>query len=144
MRTRTVAELLESALAVLEEDPGQALTLAREAARRQPDAESFYVLGLASCETEDSEAGLDALRMAVKLDAEHVDAWVALGRELFDVCEEEEAQAALLTALRLELMARWPSFPPWHGRVMSFGSAFTRVNRWPGRPPWCCSCRTVR
>lgn len=103
MRTRTVAELLESALAVLEEDPGQALTLAREAARRQPDAESFYVLGLASCETEDSEAGLDALRMAVKLDAEHVDAWVALGRELFDVCEEEEAQAALLTALRLDV-----------------------------------------
>ncbi len=101
-RTRPVEELREDALGLLEEDPGKALSLAREALGRQPDAESFYVCGLALCETEEVEEGIDALRMAVKLDAEHVDAWVALGRELFDACEFEEAQGVLLTALRLD------------------------------------------
>lgn len=101
-RPRPVEELREEALELLEDDPGRAVTLAREALGRQPDAESFYVCGLALCETEEPEEGIDALRMAVKLDPDHVDAWVALGRELFDACEFDEAQGILLTALRLD------------------------------------------
>ena len=100
--TRSVDDLRESALEMLEEDPGRALSLAREALARQPDAESFYVCGLALCETDDPEEGLDALRMAVKLDEGHVDAWVALGRVLFDACAFDESQGVLLTALRLD------------------------------------------
>ncbi len=103
MKPRSVADLLELAYSLVDEDPERAVALARDAVRRQPDAEGFYVLGLACCAVEDAVGGLDALRMAVKLDPEHVDAWVALGRELFDACEEEEAQGALLTALRLEV-----------------------------------------
>lgn len=101
-RSRAVEELREEALSLLDEDPGRALTLAREALNRQPDAESFYVCGLALCEAEEPDEGLEALRMAVKLDSAHVDAWVALGHELFDACEFEEAQTALLAALRLD------------------------------------------
>lgn len=101
-RSRPAEALREEALELLEDDPGRALGLARKALDQLPDAESFYVLGLALCETEDVEEGTEALRMAVKLDAAHVDAWVALGRELFDACAFEEAQGALRDALRLD------------------------------------------
>lgn len=101
-KSRPVEDIREEALELLDEDPTRALALAREALGRQPDAESFYVCGLALCETDEAEEGVDAFRMAVKLDQEHVDAWVALGRELFDACEFEEAQGVLLTALRLD------------------------------------------
>ncbi len=100
--TRSVEDLREQALDLLEDDPAQSLALAREALTRQPDAESFYVCGLALCEGEDTDEGLEALRMAVKLDESHTDAWVALGRELFGSCEFEEARTALITALRLD------------------------------------------
>jgi predicted Zn-dependent protease with MMP-like domain len=101
-RGRSVERLREEALDLLAEDPGQALALAREALNRQPDAESFYVCGLALCEADEAGEGLEALRMAVKLDDGHVDAWVAIGRELFDGCEFEESRGVLLTALRLD------------------------------------------
>ncbi|MDP2313010.1 MAG: metallopeptidase family protein [Pseudomonadota bacterium] len=101
-RTRSVAELREQALGLLDEDPRRALLLAREALSRQPDAESFYVCGLTLCESDEGEEGMAALRMAVQLDDEHVDAWVALGHELFDACEFEEARGILLNALRLD------------------------------------------
>ncbi len=101
-RRRSVEELREQSLALLEEDPRRALSLAREALSRQPDAESFYVCGLALCESDESEEGLDALRMAVQLDPEHADATVALGCELFDACEFDEARGILLNALRID------------------------------------------
>lgn len=87
---------------MLERDASRALTLAREALGRQPDAESFYVYGLASCECDEVEEGINALRRAVQLDAAHVEAWVALGRELHDICEFDQSQVVLLTALRLD------------------------------------------
>lgn len=101
-RSRSVPELREQALGLLDEDPRRALTLAREALGRQPDAESFYVCGLALCVSDETQEGLDALRMSVQLDAEHVDAMVALGRELYDACEFDEARGILLNALRLD------------------------------------------
>ncbi|MFZ5477808.1 MAG: metallopeptidase family protein [Myxococcota bacterium] len=101
-RQKSVEQLREDALSALEEDPSRAVQLAREALNRQPDAESFYVCGVALCESGELEEGLEALRMAVQLDGEHVDAWVALGRELFDGCEFEDARGALLAALRLD------------------------------------------
>ena len=55
-RRRSVEELREQALGLLDEDPRRALTLAREALSRQPDAESFYVYGLALCESDETEA----------------------------------------------------------------------------------------
>lgn len=101
-RRPSVDDLREEALAALETDPTHALRLAREALRRQPDAESFYVCGIALCEAGESSEGTEALRMAVQLDGEHVDARVALGRELFDACDFEEARTVLLAALRLD------------------------------------------
>jgi predicted Zn-dependent protease with MMP-like domain len=101
-RPKSVEQLREDALAALEEDPPRAVQLAREALNLQPDAESFYVCGLALCESGDAEEGIEALRMAVQLDPDHVDAWVGLGRELFDGCQFEDARGALLAALRLD------------------------------------------
>lgn len=101
-RSRTITELREQALGLLDEDPRRALALAREALGRQPDAESFYVCGLALCVSDETQEGLDALRMSVQLDGDHVDAMVALGRELFDSCEFEESRGILLNALRLD------------------------------------------
>lgn len=103
MRSRpSLFQLRERALELLEEDPTEALRLAREALRRQPDAESHYVLGLALCENDAGEEGATALRTAVDLEPTHVDAWVALGRECFDTLMLDEASSALLTALRLD------------------------------------------
>ncbi len=99
-RRPSVQQLREQSLDALESDPGQAVELAEEALRRQPDAESFYVMGLALCESGRTDDGLDALRMTVQLEDDHVDGWVALGRELFDACEFDEARTALLAALR--------------------------------------------
>jgi predicted Zn-dependent protease with MMP-like domain len=101
-RARSVDDIRDEALMLLEENPAQALSLAREALNRQPDAESFYVVGLALSAADEPEEGIESLRMAVKLDEGHVDAWVALGRELFDACDFEEARGTLLTALRLD------------------------------------------
>ena len=103
MRRRpTVDELREQALEALETDPRRAVTLAREALNRKPDAEGFFVCGLALCDAGECAEGVEALQMAVQLDADHVEAWVALGRELFDTYDFEEARMALLTALRLD------------------------------------------
>lgn len=101
-RTRTVEELRDEALALLEDEPGRALALAREALDRLPDAESFFVCGVALANAEELEEGIEALQMAVKLDAGHVDAWVRLARALFDQCEFEEARMAVAAALRLD------------------------------------------
>lgn len=92
----------EEALALLESDPARAVTLAREALGQLPDAESFFVCGLALCNAGDMDEGIAALHSAVELDPDHLDAWVALGRELFDDCQFEEARIALLSALRLD------------------------------------------
>lgn len=101
-RRPSVEDLRDEALAHLEMDPARAVQLAREALNRQPDAESFFVCGLALCTAGEADEGVEALRMAVQMDPDHVDGWVALGRELFDGCEFEEARTSLLAALRLD------------------------------------------
>jgi predicted Zn-dependent protease with MMP-like domain len=102
MRRQTVDQMREEALATIETDPDRAVKLAREALNRQPDAESFYVCGIALCEAGEPDEGAEALRMAVQLDAGHVDARAALARELFESCDFEEARLAILETLRLD------------------------------------------
>ena len=103
MRNRpTVSQLRERALELVEEDPEQSQHLAREAVRRQPDAESHYVLGIVLCDTDSTDEGIAALRTAVELEPTHAEAWVALGREWFDSLLLEEAREALRAALRVD------------------------------------------
>lgn len=98
----TVEDLKDEALAVLFEDPDRAVALARDALRRRPDADGFYVCGIALCEAGDVEEGMSALRMAMELDPGHVDAISALAREEFDACEFDEACALVSELLRTD------------------------------------------
>jgi predicted Zn-dependent protease with MMP-like domain len=98
----SVQELRDQAFELLDEDPDRAVALAREALRRQTDAESHYVLGVALCEAGASDEGIEQLQAAVRLEDEHVDAWVALAREQFDVCMFDEARVSVTAALRFD------------------------------------------
>ncbi len=105
-RRPSVQALRDAALDALESDPEASVRLAREALERQADADGHFVLGISLCESGETDEGLEALRTAVELEDDHVDAWVALGRELFDICAFEEARVALAAALRVD-----PSHP---------------------------------
>jgi predicted Zn-dependent protease with MMP-like domain len=97
-----VEDLREEALETLEHDVARALELATEALRRQPDAESHYVMGVAQSADGQNEAAIQSFSAAVKADPDHADAWIALGWEEFDLLDMEEARAAASSALRID------------------------------------------
>lgn len=101
-REKSAEELREAAWAVMDEDPDKALRLAERALRQAPDAEGHYLMGIAHSESGDDEAGTRSFHTAIELDPEHVDAWAALGRALFDTARWEESRHALNAALRLD------------------------------------------
>lgn len=90
-RGPSALELREQALDHLDDDPAQARALAERAARLLPDAESYYVLGLACGAEGDSDGAIAAHARALEDDPEHEDARAALGLELFDLLRFDEA-----------------------------------------------------
>lgn len=109
-RAREAAALRERAMDALELDPGGALQLAERAAAIAPDAESFYVLGLAWGTLGELDRAIEALRRALQLDEEHDDARAALAQELLDALFFEEAAehaAEVLRAVPLHATALW-------------------------------------
>jgi predicted Zn-dependent protease with MMP-like domain len=102
MRALSVQALRERALDLVEDDPELALADAREAVRRQPDAESHYVLGVALSAYGDSDAACEAFAVAVADDPDHADAWVGFGWEHLDQLRVDDGRAAAAAALRLD------------------------------------------
>ncbi len=101
-REKSAEELRDAAWEAMDEDPDKAVRLAERALRQAPDAEGHYLLGMAHAESGDDEAGSRSFHNAVELDPDHVDAWAALGRALFDTARWEESRHALNAALRLD------------------------------------------
>ena len=85
-------------------DGDEALQLARESLRRQPDAEGWYLLGVSLFSTGDHDEGTRALQSALDLDPSHVDAYVALGDEAIVRLAFEEARRMLNGALRIDAL----------------------------------------
>ncbi|MEN9787609.1 MAG: hypothetical protein RLZZ299_2873 [Pseudomonadota bacterium] len=97
-----IQALRDAAMERLDDDPDEAVRLAREALGREPDAESHYVLGLALSAQGDDAASRDSFARATVLDPTHADAWVALGQAQFERLELEAACSAAHQALRLD------------------------------------------
>lgn len=102
-RRETVEWLRESAWEAMETDPDRALALARRALDLRPDAEGWYLLGIARAEAGQNRDAIDALARAVELDGGHVDGWAGLGRALFDDGQWEAASGAIHAALRIDV-----------------------------------------
>ena len=94
--------LREEALDLSIDEPERAYAIALEALELEPGPASLYVLGVVLSEQGDSEGAIQRWQEALRLDANHVDSWAALGKENFEQLDFETAAVALLTALRLE------------------------------------------
>lgn len=107
--SRGAASLVDQALDRVGEDPEAALELARQALRLERTAESWYALGVCSCEAGHFEEGMAALAEALDLDPSHADARYALSYELFEARLFEESAGHLLALLRVD-----PAHPDGH------------------------------
>ncbi len=88
--------------AMLEGEYVRAVRLAREGVRRQPDAESWYLLGVALLDSGEPDAAIESLQRATELDPQHTDAFVALAEEAVARLAFAEARMLLSEALRVD------------------------------------------
>lgn len=83
-------------------DADEALRLARESHRRQPDAEGCYLLGAALVAVGEDDRAVEALHAAVELDPDHVDAYVALADHAIAGLDFDSGRLLVATALRVD------------------------------------------
>lgn len=102
-RRESIDSLRSAAWEALESDPDRALGLARRALELRPDAEGWYLLGIARAEAGHNREAITALARTVELDPSHVDGWAGLGRALFDDYQWEAAAGAIHAALRVDV-----------------------------------------
>lgn len=82
-------------------DADEALRLARESHRKQPDAEGCFLLGAALLAVGDEDEAVDALQAAVALDPDHVDAYVCLADLAIASLDYAAGGLLVATALRV-------------------------------------------
>lgn len=100
---RSIEQLRDGVDEALERgDVDEAVRLARESVRRQPDAEGWYLLGVSLLDAGDAEEGEQALQSALELDPLHCDAFVALADEAIARLSFDEGRSLVNDALRVD------------------------------------------
>jgi len=100
---RTIEQIRgEIEVALDRSDAERALALAREGLALRPDAEGWYLLGVALEANVELESAVAALEEAVKLDPSHADAHVALAEMASNALDFDAATEHVLDALRAD------------------------------------------
>jgi predicted Zn-dependent protease with MMP-like domain len=100
---RSVQGLRSGAEAALDAgDADEAVKLSRELVEVHPDAEGYFLLGLSLLSAGVADEGEDALLVAVELDEEHADAWLALSDEALMRLDFARALERVQAALRAD------------------------------------------